>query len=205
VPVLEYHYDFSCPYAYLASTQVRALASRTGASLDYRPFLLGGVFRAVGYPGMPLDESSPHRIRMNDLDMRRWAEHWGVPLVRPPTHPNRTVLALRATLASTDVPAATHALFSAYWARGEDVSSPDVVRAALDGAGLDGAALVARAEDPAIKDELRRRTDEAVARGVFGAPTFFVGSELYWGQDRMHLVERELRRVSQPAGKASTP
>ena len=195
MPSLEFFYDFSCPYAYLASTQVRALAARTGVTLAYRPFLLGGVFRALAYAGMPLDDALPARIRMNELDMRRWAEHWGVPLVRPATHPNRTVLALRATLASTDVPAASHALFAAYWARGEDVSSPAVVRAALDGAGLDGAALVARAEaDPALRDELRARTDEALRRGVFGAPAFVVGDELFWGQDRLALVERELVR-----------
>lgn len=196
--VLEYHYDFSCPYAYLASTQVRALAARTGATLDYRPFLLGGVFRALSYAGMPLDEATPARIHMNELDMRRWAEHWGVPFVRPSGHPNRTVLALRAMLAgpAAALPAATHALFAAYWERGEDVSSPAVVQAALEGVGLDGAALVARAEDTAIKDELRRRTDEAIRRGIFGAPAFFVGDELYWGQDRLHLVERELRRAN---------
>jgi 2-hydroxychromene-2-carboxylate isomerase len=109
------------------------------------------------------------------------------------------VLALRATLAAPDLPAASHALFAAYWERGEDVSAPEVVRAALDGAGLDGAALVAQADAPAIKDRLRRRTDEAIRRGIFGAPTFFVGDELYWGQDRLHLVERELQR------KATTP
>lgn len=200
MPTLEFHYDFSCPYAYLASTQVRALAARTGATLEYRPFLLGGVFRALGHGDMPLVEAAPfERLRMNDLDMRRWAEHWGVPFVMPAGHPNRTVLALRATLAAPDLPAATHALFAAYWERGEDVSVPEVVRAALVGAGLDGATLVAKADDPAVKDELRRRTDEAVRRGIFGAPTFFVGDELYWGQDRLHLVERELLR------KATTP
>ena len=80
--------------------------------------------------------------------------------------------------------------------RGEDVSQPAVVRAALDGAGLDGAASIARADAPDVKDELRRRTDEAIARGVFGAPTFFVGDEMHWGQDRLDFVERALGRTA---------
>src|SRR5262249_17502546 len=115
---LEYFYDFSCPYAYLASTQVERLAERTGAGLVYKPFLLGGVFNALGVSG----DFPPARVRMNALDMQRWAEHFGVPLNMPKTHPNRTVTALRAVLASGDTPRATHALFRSYWVDAEDVS-----------------------------------------------------------------------------------
>lgn len=192
---IDFHYDLSCPYAYLASTQIEAVAARTGAQLSFRPMLLGGVFRAVGAPDAP--SFGPAKARLNLLDMNRWADHLGVPFTMPPTHPNRTVLALRAVIAAgADLVRATHALFRAYWARGEDVSKPEVVRAALDGAGLDGAALVARAEDPAIKAELRALTDEAVARGVFGAPAMVVTAggktDLYWGQDRLVFVENAL-------------
>jgi len=185
---LEFFYDYSCPYAYLASTQVRALALRTGAELVYEPFLLGGVFKSLG--GEPMQSMSPPRARMNGVDMYRWAAHWQVPLVMPPGHPNRTVLALRATLASGDVPRASHALFSAYWAEGKNLADPSVVRSTLDAACFDGAALVARAD--AHKDELFARTAEASERGVFGAPAFFVKGELYWGQDRLDQVERAL-------------
>lgn len=196
---VDFHYDFSCPYAYLASTQIEAVAARGGAELGWRPMLLGGVFRAVGAPDQP--RMIPAKARQNHLDMHRWADHFGVLLVMPPGHPNRTVLALRATLAAAtgDVPRASHALFRAYWVLGRDLSRPEVVREALDEAGLDGAALVARAEDQPIKDALRARTDAAVALGVFGAPSFVVtGAEpgeegaLYWGQDRLFLVERAL-------------
>ena len=147
--------------------------------------------------------------------MKRWADWWGVPFVMPPTHPNRTVLALRATLAADpQIPRASHALFHAYWGLGRDLSRPEVVREALDGAGLDGAALVQRAEDAAVKDALRARTDEAVARGVFGAPTMFVTvdgkTESFWGQDRLHFVEKALgggppprrRRPTSPSSRA---
>jgi 2-hydroxychromene-2-carboxylate isomerase len=146
--------------------------------------------------------------------MRRWADHFGVPLVMPPSHPNRTVLALRATIAAeAEIPRASKALFRAYWAEGRDVSAPEVVREALDKAGLDGAALVQSAEEPRIKGALRARTDEAIALGVFGAPSFFVtapgaAGDLFWGQDRLAFVEKALggwspAPLSIPEGKAS--
>lgn len=187
---LEFFYDFSCPYAYLASTRVAALAERAGAELVYRPFLLGGVFRAFGAPDTPA--MAAPRARMNVLDMRRWAEHWDVPLTMPAGHPRRTVLALRAALASGALERASRALFSAYWVDARDVSDRQVVRDALDRAGLDGAELVRRADSPDLKSELRARTDEAVRRGVFGAPAFFVGDEMFWGQDRLDFVARAL-------------
>ena len=200
---VDFFYDFACPYAYLAHSRVEAACARGGATVAWRPFLLGGVFRAIGIspdgPGATLGAS---KARLNLLDMRRWAAFHEMPFRMPDTHPNRTVLALRAALASNDLVRASKALFDAYWAKGLDVSKPEVVRAALDEFGEDGAALVAKAEDPAIKDALRRATDEAVAAGVFGAPAFVVtikdepGREdvvaLYWGQDRLTLVEEIL-------------
>jgi 2-hydroxychromene-2-carboxylate isomerase len=206
---VEFHYDFSCPYAYLASTRIEAVAARTGAELSWRPFLLGGVFQAIGAPQVP--NLGPARARLNHLDMHRWADHFGVPLMMPPGHPNRTVLALRATLAAeeADRPRASHALFRAYWALGQDLSRPEVVRATLDDNGLDGAALVRRAEEQAVKDDLRARTDEAVARGIFGAPSFTVTtdgkSDLYWGQDRLAFVEEALGGTAPaaPSGPAA--
>lgn len=186
---LEFFFDFSCPYAYLASTRIERLAEAGSAKLVYKPFLLGGVFQALGVTPMQMPEP---KSKLNQLDMKRWADHWGVPLVMPEGHPNRTVLALRAALASKDLPKAMRALFDAYWAEGRDLSDPKVVADALKRAGLDGEALVKQAEDPAIKAELRERTDEAIARGVFGAPTMIVDEELYWGQDRLHLVARAL-------------
>jgi 2-hydroxychromene-2-carboxylate isomerase len=188
---VELYFDFSCPYAYLAHTQIDAFVARTKAEVIWKPMLLGGVFRAIGTPDVPATAMSSAKARLNALDMHRWADHFGVPLVMPPTHPNRTVLALRAALASgPNLERASRALFRAYWAEGEDLSRPEVVRAALDSAGLDGAALVARADDQAIKDDLRARTDEAIAKGVFGEPAFVVGDELFWGQDRLAFVER---------------
>ena len=189
---LEYFYDYSCPYAYLASTQVRELARRAGAELVYKPFLLGGVFNALGDAAPKNASQASSRLRQNFLDMHRWAEHWSVPLNMPPGHPNRTVQALRATLASDDVPRATHALFDAYWAEGQDLSDPGVVGETLTDAGFDGAELIERSEHADLKSELRDRTTEATERGVFGAPAFFVDGELFWGQDRMDFVAEAL-------------
>ncbi|HJL00339.1 MAG TPA: 2-hydroxychromene-2-carboxylate isomerase [Polyangiaceae bacterium LLY-WYZ-15_(1-7)] len=196
---VELWYDLSCPYAYLASTQVEALAAETGAELRYRPFLLGGVFRALRTADDPNRTMAPAKMRHNLLDMRRWAAWFGVPLEMPPGHPQRTVLALRALLAAGEAarPAATHALFRAYWAEGRDLTRPDEVAAALDAAGCDGSACVAAA--PAQKAALFEATDAALAKGVFGAPAFVVpdgegGEALYWGQDRLAFVRAALER-----------
>ncbi len=192
---VEIYYDVVCPYAYLGSTQIASVAARAGAEVVWKPFLLGGVLKALGNLD-PNEAMSEAKKRHNFLDMRRWAAFFEVPLSIPEAHPRRTVLAMRALLAAgveARVPA-TRALFESYWVRGEDVTDPSVVAEALGRAGVDGDACVARASDDAIKMELRTRTDEALARGVFGAPTFFVGDEMFWGQDRLGFVERALRR-----------
>ena len=189
--MVEYWFDVVCPYAYLASTQMDALARRTGADVRWRPFLLGGVFRAIGAPDAP---SMPEaKARMNLLDMTRWADWFGVKLEMPAAHPRRTLLAMRAVVAADERGTeAAKALFDAYWARGLDITEHDVVCALLDEAGLDGAALVDAAGTSPVKDALRAETDEAVSKGVFGAPSFWVDGQLFWGQDRLAFVEKAL-------------
>lgn len=194
---VDFFYDYSCPYAYLGHTQIEDLCARAGAELVWKPMLLGGVFRAVGAPMQPGAGMSINKAILNELDMGRWADHFGVSLRRPPTHPNRTVTALRATISSGDIPRASKALFKAYWVDALDVSRPDVIRTTLDAAGFDGEELLRRAEDQAIKDDLKKRTDEAIHLGVFGAPTFVVtapgvNEALFWGQDRLLFVEKAL-------------
>jgi 2-hydroxychromene-2-carboxylate isomerase len=201
-PYVDFYFDVVCPYAYLAHTQIEALCRRTEVGLRWRPILLGGLFREVrGVGEGPMASMSAARARLNLLDMQRWAEHWDVPLVMPASHPNRTVLAMRTIVASDDVPRAAKALFAAYWAQGRDLSDPAEVSRALDGADFDGNALVAAAERPDIKLRLRERTDEAVAAGAFGVPSFVVrgtdaDSDLLWGQDRLQFLEAAMRRAS---------
>lgn len=186
-------FDFSCPYAYLASTQIEAVCARTGAELDARPMLLGGVFRARATPQKLFTAISPAKARHNALDLARWAERFGVPYAMPSGHPFRTVDALRAMLVVGPpyMPLA-HDLFRAYWVDGRDLADHAVIADVLTRAGHDASSVLARIDAPSVKDELRARTDEAIARGVFGAPAFFVEGELFWGQDRLDEVERAL-------------
>ena len=196
--MLELWFDFSCPYAYLASR----LAHRLGVEIDWRPMLLGGVFRGIGAGDGPMATLSPQKAAHNLRDMHRCAERFRVPFQMPPAHPMRTVRALRVLLAlpHSRWPEAIAALYAAYWERAEDITRDDVIDVALRGAGVsadDIAAAFVRADTDAIKDDLRRRTDEAIALGIFGAPAWILrrpeGPLLLWGQDRIHFVEAALR------------
>ncbi len=191
---LELFYDFVSPYSYLASTRVEALAARTGATLRWRPFLLGAVFKATGNHA-PLE--TPAKRRHMWLDLQRWARRLGVPLVQPAGFPASSVLALRSALAaeaSGNLAPFTHALYRATWGEGQDVSRPEVISAAATAAGLDGAALLAAA--PGFKEALARQTQEAIDRGAFGAPALLVGDELFVGNDRLDFVEEALRAAT---------
>ena len=206
---VDFYFDFACPYAYLAHTQIEAVCARAGADLTWRPFLLGGLFRILGAPVDPNVSMPAAKSRMNYLDMARWADHLGVPLIRPAAHPCRTVLALRAAIASGSIERASKAFFAAYWAKGLDLGKPEIVLAALDEAGFEGENLILKAEEQAIKDDLRARTDEAARAGVFGAPAFVVtapgvNGDLFWGQDRLMFVEKALGGWSVPPLVAAT-
>ena len=182
---LEFWFDFSSPFAYLASTQVEALARRNGVALRYRPFLLGALFKAVGTPDVPLFEMTEPKRRYYAQDLEDWAAWWGLPFHFPSHFPVRTVLPLRVSLLDER---SVLPLYRALWAEDRDIADPAVVRAVLDEAGLDGGALIAGTEDPAVKASLRQNNADAEALGVCGVPTFRVGEALYWGQDRLYRV-----------------
>jgi 2-hydroxychromene-2-carboxylate isomerase len=188
---LEFFYDFVSPYSYLASTRVEEVARRAGAAVRFRPFLLGGVFKATGNHA-PLE--TPAKLRHMHVDLARWSRRLGVPLRTPASFPFSSVLALRAALAADrkgQLVPFTHAVYRATWGEGRDVTSPEALAEIASGAGLDGAALVAAAPDH--KAELMAQTDEAVRRGAFGAPTFFVGEDMFVGNDRLDFVEEALK------------
>ncbi|WP_181233039.1 2-hydroxychromene-2-carboxylate isomerase [Enhygromyxa salina] len=208
-PALRFYFDFSCPYAYVASTGIEALAQRTGAALDPRPILLGGVFRARATPQNLSETLSPAKARHNLTDIHRQAARAGVPITMPKGHPIRTVEALRALLVVGPpfMPLA-HALFRAYWVDGIDLSSRAGLHRVLSEAGHDADAVLAKISDPAIKQDLRERTEEAITAGVFGVPTCVVMSDpepqLFWGVDRLGMVERCLTGASAGSSPAVT-
>lgn len=187
---LELFFDYTCPFAYLGFTRSAALAERMGVPLTLKPMLLGGVFRAVGTEQRLFETLSPAKAAHNAADMARWAAKFGVPLRMPAGHPFRSVSALRATLVTGIDPAVVASFYRAYWDENRDISERDVLTDALTRAGHDAEAVLAKIDAPEVKDDLRRRTDEAVSRGVFGVPAWFVDHDhLYWGQDRIHFVE----------------
>ena len=187
---LDFWFDYTCPYAYLGSTQAPALAARMGVELTYRPVLLGGLFRANATPQKLFATLSPAKAAHNMADMQRWAKRFGVSLTMPPNHPMRSVEALRATLATGIDSKVVAAFYRAYWVDNADIGDRGVVAKVVSACGHDADRILAAIDTPALKDDLRARTDAAIALGMFGVPSWVVdGVHLYWGQDRIAFVE----------------
>ncbi len=192
---VEFFFDVGSPYSYLASGELPRVAERTGATIRWRPMLLGGVFKATGNRS-PIEV--PAKGAWAWTDMQRWARRYGLPLQRNPSFPVNTLLLMRAAAGlqmrdEAAFPRYLAAVWRAMWADARNLNDAQQVAATLREAGFDPAQVLAIAEEPATKDRLRETTEEAVRRGVFGAPSFFVGDALYWGQDRLAFVEEALR------------
>ncbi len=202
---IDFWFDFSCPYAYLASTQRHQLARDSQSVVTPQPFLLGGVFRAIGQAQNLSTTLSPPKARHNRLDVIRWAAWFDVPLATPFRHPNRPVEALRALLATPREhwDAVIDGFYRLYWVESRDISDVNVLRERLMALNLDADAILTLAQTDAIKDELRQRTDRAIAAGVFGAPAFIVDGQLFWGQDRLPFVVRAAQGWHPELGRES--
>jgi 2-hydroxychromene-2-carboxylate isomerase len=187
---IDFFYDFSSPYAYLGSTQIEKVAAKHGATLRWKPFLLGALFKKIGTPDVPMLATSEAKRRYLAQDLNDWAEYWGVPLAWPSRFPMRTVLPLRLALAVGEAarPALSHAIYRAFWVEDRDISDPAVLATLCGDAG----ALERAQTDPAIKQALIDLTTEAERAGVCGAPSFIVGGHLFWGQDRLDMVDQVL-------------
>lgn len=189
---IEFFWDSVSPYTYIAATQIEGLARDCGAQLRWRPFLLGGVFKAVGNrPPAQLPPKGKHLF----IDLARWARYYGIPLTMPSAFPTNSITAQRIATAMADDPRApdlAKALMHRYWGVGEDIADEKVLRSVMLELALDADALLAAAGDPAVKERLKANTEEAVQRGAFGAPTFFIGEDMYWGSDRMDLMRAQL-------------
>ncbi len=191
---VEYYFDFGSPAAYLASTQLKALASDTGATVVWRPMLLGGVFVATGNHS---PASVPAKGKYIFADFARFAKRYGVPLKINPFFPINTITLMRIAVGlqlRNDPRFMDYctAMYRAIWVEAQNMNDPATVGAVLQAAGFDAPALLALASEQAVKDKLKSETELAVARGIFGAPTFFVGEQMFWGQDRLDFVREAL-------------
>ncbi|MEQ9319406.1 MAG: 2-hydroxychromene-2-carboxylate isomerase [Polyangiaceae bacterium] len=196
---LDFYFDYSSPFAYLGATQVGAVAKRHDAQLNLEPFFLGGLFKSIGTPLVPFAEMPQPKQKLAMKDMYRWAEYWDVPFNFPSRFPMNTIAALRMTLQLSNdaMEPFMLAVFRAYWGEDRDINAPDVLQGLAADLGLDGTALLEGCQNPAIKDKLKAATEGAAEAGLVGAPTFVVreGDEagvMFWGQDRLLMVEKAL-------------
>jgi 2-hydroxychromene-2-carboxylate isomerase len=190
---IDFYYDFGSPTAYLAHKRLQQLAQEYDVLVDYRPMLLGGVFKATGNT-TPVAIPAKGKY-MLDQDLPRFARRYGVTLNFNPHFPINTLNLMRGAIAAGRLgclPQYIDVVYDAVWVDGENMGDPEVVGRVLAAAGLDARALMDLSQDPEVKAELARSTDEAVERGAFGAPTLYLGEDMYFGQDRLDFVEEAL-------------
>jgi len=186
---IRFYFDYISHNAYLAWTQLPQLAARHGATIEPQPVLLAGLLEAHGTLG---PAEIPAKTAWMNKNVLRKAAQLGVPLRPPAFHPFNPLLALRVSSLPLEVMARTRlidALFAAVWAHGQHVEERAVVEAAADAAGLDGAALVAAAQEVDNKARVRQQTEAAIVAGVFGVPSMLVGDQLFWGFDDFAHLE----------------
>ena len=191
---VEFFFDVGSPATYLAWTQLPRIAAAAGARIIWRPMLLGGVFKATGNQS-PVAIPSKGRYMLQDLD--RFARRYGVPMAFNPHFPINTLTLMRGAagyLDSEHLQTYLQAVFEAIWVRQQNLGKPEIVTEVLGAAGLDSAEFERLISDEAVKQRLKDNTEEAVKRGVFGAPTFFVSGEMHFGQDRLDFVAEALAR-----------
>jgi len=187
-PLLEFWYEFASPYSYLAAARIEALVAGMPIRLEWRPFLLGPILAQRPHDPSPFQNPSPAQRRYRWRDVERQCAAAGLPLRLPTTYPRNGLLAARVALIATDEgwgATFTRAVYQANFAADRDIAAADVIGDILTRLGRDPAAVLARASSPANKQRLVRRGDEAIACGIFGAPSFVVGRELFWGNDRL--------------------
>lgn len=204
MPRVEFFYDLSSPWTYMAFNAIQPILEETGADVVWRPFLVGGVFNAANQQLYATrDNSDTPKARATAIWVKEWADYAGVPMnFPPPYHPLRSVAAMRFCCAiEEDQPtllAFSTAAFQAYFRDARNLDDPAELIAVADACGLDGPALARRSDEQEVKDRLRTNTQDAIDRGAFGSPTIFVDkSHMYFGNDQLPLVRKRL--LSPPA------
>ena len=194
----EFLFDFGGPNSYLAHKVLPELCARTGAEAVYVPILLGGLFKLTNNIA-PLIRyaETPAKRNYEMLEFDRFVRAHDIPFVMNPHFPINSMQLMRGAVAAQRLGCFmpyVEAIMAAMWEAGENVGDADVVRKALDRAGIDAEALLTATNDPDVKAELAANTDQAATRGAFGVPTFFVGEEMFWGKERLGQVEEALAR-----------
>jgi carboxymethylenebutenolidase len=196
---IDYYASLNSPWTHLGAARIEAMAVRHGATLRIWPVDFGAIFAGSG--GLPLPQRSPQRRAYRMMELRRWREHLGIPIVLEPRHFPTTealssacVIALRET--QGDVPAIrlAHAVLKALWEEEKNPGDAAVLADLIRACGLDAEAVLALGAEPRWAAMKERDTQAALARGVFGAPAYVIGAEIFWGQDRLEFVERRLAR-----------
>ena len=196
---VEFHFDFGSPNAYLAHQVIPQIQARTGAKFEYVPILLGGVFKLTNNRS-PAEKMAgiKNRLEYERLELQRFVRRYDVPFNWNPFFPVNTLLIMRGAVAaqlSGIFERYVSEMFRHMWAEPKDMDDPAVVGAALTESGFDAAALLASTQEAEVKDRLLKNTEDSVARGTFGSPTFFVGDEIFFGKDRLRDVEEEIART----------
>jgi 2-hydroxychromene-2-carboxylate isomerase len=202
MPKVEFLFDFGSPNAYLAHLVIPEIEQRTGAKFEYVPILLGGVFKLTNNRS-PAESMAgiKNKFEYEKLELRRFIHRHNITrFTFNPFFPVNTLLIMRGAIA-----AQLDGIFVRYvdevfkymWAEPKKMDDPEVVRAALEESGLNATSLLARTQEAVVKDRLMHNTQEAVTRGAFGSPTFFIGNDIYFGKDRLRDVEEEIARPPQ--------
>jgi 2-hydroxychromene-2-carboxylate isomerase len=197
---VEFYFDLVSPYSYLAHKQVSNICREAGAELVLRPMLLGAVHKEIGLQApIWVPNKGPYQVR----DIHRWAEYYGLPMRFPEPFPFRTLKSMRAAMVRAEeggLETFVREAFALYWEEGgtpkgmKEADEDGPLREVAARIGTEPEEVLEKAASSEAKEALKSATSEAVERGVFGAPTFFVGDEMFWGNDRLHFVEMFLER-----------
>jgi 2-hydroxychromene-2-carboxylate isomerase len=201
-PRFEFFYDCSSPWTFFAFTRVIPLLERLQVPIQWRPILVGGVFNAVNKELYAVRESmfsNERRLKHYFKDLSDWAELCGVSVIQPDVFPVNSAKAMRGAIFAAEQNAIvpwSDAVFRAYWCDNRDISQPEVLAELASAVGLDAPALLTAVDSPPYKDALRANTDDLIARGGYGSPTMFINSDdMYFGNDRLPLVEMRLQQL----------
>jgi len=195
---VEFYFDLGSPYSYLAYYRLLQMAEQQEIQIVYKPILLGGVFKATGNRS-PIE--IPVKGAYSILDMQRWAEYYHIPMQMNPHFPMNTLTLMRILtgvqlLHLEKFEQVLKLLFDAMFGTPQNLNEPAVLAEVLKPSGFSVEDIMSMVQSEVVKQKLITETEQAIQRGIFGAPTFFVGDEMYWGQDRLHFVEQALNKAS---------